>query len=84
METQKQNHITKMIEIENKKRKIAKNTPASLEDIEAQKTDEFLKGEEEKSRILYNQMVSDVATSNIQLPPSFLKVQKNNESKDNI
>lgn len=83
-ETQKQAHLKKMIEIENKEKKIQEPLPPSLEEIEAKRDEKELKEEEEKSRILNQQMISDIAASNIQLPPSFLKVQKNNESKLNF
>lgn len=80
IETQKQTHLGKMIEIEEKNRKKVQKA-SSVKEIEAKKNDEFLRTEEERSKTLYNEMVSDVAASNLQLPPSFIKLQKNNESK---
>lgn len=82
-ETQRQCHLQQMIDLENKMVS-KKPKPAQNNDTNSKVDDEedvAIRQEEEKSKRLYSDMVSDVAATGLNIPASFLKVQKNNECK---
>lgn len=77
-ETRKQQHLTEMIALEKEKPTNTEVFP-TLEEIEKNKDESEQKAEQEKSRLLLQEMSSDLTNSNIKLPASFFKMVKNNE-----
>lgn len=81
-ETRRQCHLTEMVSLEEKMQKKKQAPAAPKQSIQEEDEEDILiREEEEKSKRLYQEMVSDIAASGLNMPPSFLKVQKNNESK---
>ena len=79
-ETETQMHLKKIVELQEKKKKpLVREQEESENDVDDDEKE--LKEEEEKSRSLFKEMASDIAAAGLPIPPSFLKVQKNNESK---